>query len=117
MSRVPRPALLATALALLAATSPARAQDQEQPDTARTRQMLACEEAARLSIDRDRLISRSISGAQEPDPLSGGGGGGAGSVGSAGSFRTEMSKYDEERRRRRLIDDCAARAGAPAPGE
>ena len=117
MFRLPiRPVLTAAALAVLTSLpSPAPAQDEEEAATARSRQVLACEESARLSIDRDRLISRSISGAQEPDPFSGGGG--AGAVGSAGSFRSELSKYDEERRRRRLIDDCIARAGAAAPQE
>jgi hypothetical protein len=119
MFRLPiRMVLTAAALALLTSfPSPAPAQDEEDATTARSRQVLDCEESARLSIDRDRLISRSISGAQEPDPFSGGGGGGAGAVGSAGSFRSELSKYDEERRRRRLIDDCIARSGAAAPQE
>ena len=117
MFRLPiRTVLTAAALALLTSLpSAAPAQDEEDAATARSRHVLACEEAARLSIDRDRLISRSISGAQEPDPFSGGGG--AGAVGSAGSFRSELSKYDEERRRRRLIDDCIARSGAAAPQE
>lgn len=80
---------------------------QEDADSARTRQVLACEEAARLSIDRDRLISRSISGAQQPDPS--GGGGSFDSVGNAGSLSSELSRYEEDQRRRRLIDDCVAR--------
>jgi hypothetical protein len=84
------------------------AQEQEEPDAARTRQVLACEEAAQRSIDRDRVISRSIAGAQEPDPISGGGGG---VVGTTGVFSGEMSRFEEDRRRRRLIDDCLARAG------
>ena len=119
MFRLPiRMVLTAAALALLTSLpSPAPAQDEEDAATAGSRQVLDCEESARLSIDRDRLISRSISGAQEPDPFSGGGGGGAGAVGSVGSFRSELSKYDEERRRRRLIDDCIARSGAAAPQE
>ncbi|HSD34225.1 MAG TPA: hypothetical protein VLE26_02305 [Alphaproteobacteria bacterium] len=118
MFRLPiRMVLTAAALALLTSLpSPAPAQDEEDAATAGSRQVLDCEESARLSIDRDRLISRSISGAQEPDPFSGGGGG-TGAVGSAGSFRSELSKYDEERRRRRLIDDCIARSGAAAPQE
>jgi hypothetical protein len=116
MFRLPiRMVLTAAALALLTSLpSPAPAQDEEDAATAGSRQVLDCEESARLSIDRDRLISRSISGAQEPDPFSGGG---AGAAGSAGSFGSELSKYDEERRRRRLIDDCIPRAGAPAPEE
>ena len=114
MSLIPiRMALLPLALALYAAA--AHAQDEDEAANARSRQVLACEEAARLSIDRDRLISRSIAGAQEPDPFSGGGV--AAAVGSAGSFPSELSKYEEERRRRRLIDDCVARAGAAAPEE
>lgn|SRR4051794_34040928 len=84
----------------------ARAQDDNQ----RTREVLACEEAARLAIDRERLITRSISGAQEPDPLVGGGGAG-------NSFPSEVSKYEEDNRRRRLIDDCLSRSDQAAPAQ
>ncbi len=104
-----RSILLAAVAAALSAGAPeAGAQEQEDHETARTRQVLECEESARLSIDRDRVISRSIAGAQEPDPIFGGGGGG---VGSPGAFSGEMSRFEEERRRRRLIDDCLRRAG------
>ncbi len=87
----------------------------QQADSERTEHVLACEEAARLSIDRDRLINRSITGAQEPDPF--GGGGSFGSVGNAGSFPSELSKYEEDQRRRRLIDDCIAQGGFEAESE
>ena len=100
--------LAACATAALADCPVARAQEQEEPDSARTRQVLACEEAAQRSIERDRVITRSIAGAQEPDPISGGGGG---VVGATGAFPGEMSRFEEDRRRRRLIDDCLARAG------
>ena len=84
---------------------------QTQDDTpARTREVLSCEEAARLAIDRERLINRSIAGAQEPDPLVGGGGAG-------NSFPSEVSKYEEDNRRRRLIDDCLSRTGQPVPAQ
>ena len=85
----------------------AQTQDATPP---RTREVLSCEEAARLTIDRERLITRSISGAQEPDPLVGGGGAG-------NSFPSEISKYDEDNRRRRLIDECLTRTGQPAPAQ
>jgi hypothetical protein len=104
-------ALAGVASAALCLAVPAQAQEQEgQEGTEATRstQVLACEEAARLSIDRDRVISQSIEGAQEPDPISGGG---AGVVGSAGAFPGELSRFEEDQRRRRLIDDCLARAG------
>jgi hypothetical protein len=101
--------LAAVAWAGLALTPGARAQDEEEgADTARTRQVLACEESARRSIDRDRMITDSIAGAQEPDPISGGGGG---AVGTTGVFSGEMSRFEEDRRRRRLIDECLSRAG------
>jgi hypothetical protein len=85
----------------------AQTQDTTPP---RTREVLSCEEAARLTIDRERLITRSISGAQEPDPLVGGGGAG-------NSFPSEISKFEEDNRRRRLIDDCLTRTGQPAPAQ
>jgi hypothetical protein len=94
--------------AALCFAMPAEAQEQEGSDATRSGQVLACEEAARLSIDRDRVITRSIEGAQEPDPI---GGGGGGVVGVTGAFPGELSKFEEDRRRRRLIDDCLARAG------
>jgi hypothetical protein len=81
---------------------------EEDTESERTRQILACEEAARLSIDRDRSVRRSISGAQEPDPV---GGGGGGALGSTQAFPGELSRFEEERRRRRLVDECLARAG------
>lgn len=85
---------------------------QQDDDSARTRQVLSCEEAARLSIARDRIISRSISGAQEPDPLRGGGG-----SESVGSFPNEMSRFEEDQRRRRLINDCLAQRGVETPAQ
>jgi hypothetical protein len=100
--------LTALACAAFAAAPGARAQDAEEADSARTQQMLACEEGARQSIDRDRVITRSIAGAQEPDPISGGGGG---AVGSTGAFSGELSRFEEDRRRRRLVEDCLSRAG------
>lgn len=103
-----RTILLAACATAIAAGPGALAQEQQQPDAERTRQVLACEEAAQRSIDRDRVISRSIAGAQEPDPISGGGGG---VVGTTGMFPGEMSRFEEDRRRRRLIDDCLARGG------
>lgn len=102
--------LAAVASVALAIAPDARAQDQEDANDPRTRQVLACEESARLSIDRDRVITRSIAGAQEPDPI-GGGGGGGGVVGTTGAFPSELSRFEEDRRRRRLIDDCLSRAG------
>jgi hypothetical protein len=101
--------LAAVASVALAIAPDARAQDQEDANDPRTRQVLACEESARLSIDRDRVITRSIAGAQEPDPIGGGGGGGV--VGTTGAFPGELSRFEEDRRRRRLIDDCLSRAG------
>ncbi|MGH7186696.1 MAG: hypothetical protein ACREIB_10520 [Pseudomonadota bacterium] len=87
----------------------------QEADSKRAEHVLACEEAARLSIDRDRIIDRSITGAQEPDPF--GGGGSFGSVGDAGSLSSELSRYEEEQRRRRLINDCIARRGFEAQPE
>ncbi len=101
--------MAAVAFAALSSVPVGYAQE-EDGESARTRQILDCEEAARLSIDRDRIINRSISGAQEPDPI-GGGGGGAGALGSAEAFPGELSRFEEEGRRRRLIDDCLSRAG------
>ncbi|HXV26187.1 MAG TPA: hypothetical protein VED46_18270 [Alphaproteobacteria bacterium] len=101
--------MAAIAIAALSPTSVGHAQE-EDAESARTQQILACEEAARLSIDRDRIISRSISGAGEPDPI-GGGGGGAGALGSTETFPGELSRFEEERRRRRLVEDCLRRAG------
>jgi hypothetical protein len=103
-----RAAIAASAFALTPAAS---AQEQETVDEARAQQVLACEDAARQSIDRDRVITRSIAGAQEPDPISGGGGG---VVGSTGAFPGELSRFEEDRRRRRLIEDCLSRAGFTA---
>jgi hypothetical protein len=100
--------LAASAASAFAVTHVASAQEQQKVDEARARQVLACEDAARQSIDRDRVITRSIAGAQEPDPISGGGGG---VVGSTGAFPGELSRFEEDRRRRRLIEDCLARAG------
>jgi hypothetical protein len=106
-----RAAVAASAFAL---TPAAPAQEQENVDEARARQVLACEDAAQQSIDRDRVITRSIAGAQEPDPIGGGGGGGGGVVGSTGAFPGELSRFEEDRRRRRLIEDCLSRAGFTA---
>jgi hypothetical protein len=100
--------LAAVASAGFAFAPEAGAQEEEGADTARTREVLACEQSAQSSIERDRVITRSIAGAQEPDPISGGGGG---VVGATGTFPGEMSRFEEERRRRRLIDECLARAG------
>ena len=112
MSRAIFPTIALAAILFCAPGGYALAQ---QADSERTQHVLACEEAARLSIDRDRLIGRSIAGAQEPDPF--GGGGSFGSVGNAGSLRSELSRYEEEQRRRRLIDDCIARGGFEAQPE
>jgi hypothetical protein len=101
-------ALAGVASAALCLAMPAEAQEEEDAEATRSAQVLACEEAARLSIDRDRVITRSIEGAQEPDPI---GGGGGGVVGTTGAFPGELSRFEEDRRRRRLIDDCLARAG------
>jgi hypothetical protein len=68
-------ALAAVGSAALCLAVPAEAQEKEETDATRSGQVLACEEAARLSIDRDRAIDQSIAGAQEPDPIGGGGGG------------------------------------------
>ena len=105
---VPIILLAAVAFAGLTLAPGANAQEEEGVDAARTREVLACEETAQRSIERDRVITRSIAGAQEPDPISGGGGG---VVGAAGAFPGEMSRFEEDRRRRRLIDECLARAG------
>ena len=106
---VPIILLAAIAFAGLTLAPGANAQEEEEGvDAARTREVLACEETAQRSIERDRVITRSIAGAQEPDPISGGGGG---VVGAAGAFPGEMSRFEEDRRRRRLIDECLARAG------
>ncbi|HEX6101643.1 MAG TPA: hypothetical protein VF031_01225 [Alphaproteobacteria bacterium] len=105
---VPLILLAALASVALAVAPDARAQDEEDANDPRTRHVLACEESARLSIDRDRVITRSIAGAQEPDPI---GGGGGGVVGTTGAFPGELSRFEEDRRRRRLIDDCLSRAG------
>ena len=107
---VPIILLSAVAFSGLTLAPGANAQEEEGADTARTREVLACEESAQRSIDRDRVITRSIAGAQEPDPISGGGGGG-GVVGATGGFPGEMSRFEEDRRRRRLIDECLSRAG------
>ena len=109
-------ALAGLASAALCFAAPAGAQEQEDSESGASAQVLACEEAARLSIDRDRRITSSIEGAQEPDPIGGGGGGGV--VGTTGAFPGELSRFEEDQRRRRLIDDCLARAGLgeePAP--
>ena len=106
---VPIILLSAVAFAGLTLAPGANAQEEEEGvDAARTREVLACEETAQRSIERDRVITRSIAGAQEPDPISGGGGG---VVGAAGAFPGEMSRFEEDRRRRRLIDECLSRAG------
>ncbi|MCI0430384.1 MAG: hypothetical protein L0210_07575 [Rhodospirillales bacterium] len=102
-----RATFLTIALATTLSLAPGQPASAEEVDSKRAEQVLGCEEAARLSIDRDRLIDQSITGAQEPDPF--GGGGSQGSVGS--SFSTELSRYEEEQRRRRLIDDCLAQGG------
>ena len=103
--------LAVVAVAALGLAPEASAQEEGKVDEARARQVLACEDAARQSIDRDRVITRSIAGAQEPDPISGGGGG---VVGSTGAFPGELSRFEEDRRRRRLIEDCLSRAGFTA---
>ena len=99
---------LTAALAVLIWPGQSGAQTQDEAVRPRTREVLSCEEAARRTIDRERLINQSISGAQEPDPFIGGGG-----VGN--SFPSEVSKFEEDNRRRRLIDECLARTDQQTP--